>query len=73
MRLAVLGVEDAFGANRKFWHIVKPGSYTVPQVGGAENLAHGTALCGRWVATNGYSSDFRPPDGSLCPACRERN
>lgn len=73
LKLAVLGVDDSFGGDRRWWHVVKPGSYSTPQLAGSENLAHGTALCGRVVATNGYPSDFRPPIGSLCPACKERN
>lgn len=73
-QLAVLGmIEPVAGVNPKaleYWHFVKPGSYSIPSLG--EKLSHGTAVCGRTVVTNGYASDFTPPDGSICPACAEQ-
>lgn len=74
-RLAVLGVEvnmeeGAAAPSMRHWHVVNPGSYNVPQLG--TRLSIGRSMCGRRVATNGYASDHRPPDGSLCPACEER-
>lgn len=74
-KMAVLGVETpdkdpTIRPNRmEWWHIVKPGSYSLPQVG--DKLTYGTALCGKYVATNGYASDFTPPEGSICPRCFE--
>lgn len=58
-------------------HVVNPGSWTAPQVpnhpmAGLSGLAHGVALCGIPVVTNGYASDFTPPEWEFCPACRER-
>jgi hypothetical protein len=73
-RLAVLGVAEPIAgvpqADLEWWHVMNPGSYSIPSLG--EKLSHGRALCGRIVVTNGYASDFTPPDGSLCPACAER-
>lgn len=61
-------------------HIVNPGSYTVPHVlhpglmaEGADGLAHGRALCGLPVVTNGYASDHTPPELELCPVCAKTN
>lgn len=76
-KLAVLGVEDGRRA-MGWWHVVRPGSYSAPQGNSwgpdqeGSNLTYGKALCGRTVVTNGYSSDFCPPKGSLCPACAEQ-
>lgn len=78
-KLAVLGVDDSFGGNRRWWHIVRAGSYSAPQVGApGHKITHGTPLCAvaggpKYVATNGYPPDFKPPIGSLCPRCAERN
>jgi hypothetical protein len=36
------------------------------------NLVYGKALCGQTVVTNGYAADWRPPQGTLCPACAEQ-
>lgn len=59
-------------------HIVNPGTYTVPQVpnhpmAGESGLAHARALCGVPVVTNGYASDFTPPELELCPVCAKTN
>lgn len=74
-KLAVLGVAaPVAGANPKsleWWHLMRPGSYSIPQVG--DKLTFGTALCGRRVLTNGYASDFTPPDGAICPSCAEQS
>lgn len=75
-RLAVLGVEDNARA-MGWWHVARPGSWSPPagssgiEPGGA-GLTYARALCGRFVVTNGYAADWRPPDGVLCPACAER-
>ena len=68
-RLAVLGL---VGSGR-WWHVMSPGTWTAPQIGGAGNagIVQGRALCRAVAATNGYASDFRPSDESICPACRE--
>jgi hypothetical protein len=68
-KLAVLGVDidNPLGA----WHIVQPGSYTVPQVGDAGKTI-GRSLCNMHVVTNGYAADFKPAVGSMCPKCGER-
>jgi hypothetical protein len=66
-KLAVLGVDEPPTA---WWHILRPGSFNVPQVGD-KGVSHGRSLCGRIVLTNGYASDFTP-DTDLCPACREQ-
>lgn len=75
-KLAVLGVEDGPKA-MGWWHVARPGSYGAPQgLSGTEcqgdDLVYGRSLCGRTIVTNGYASDFKPPDGALCPGCRER-
>jgi hypothetical protein len=76
-KLAVLGVEEGARA-RGWWHVLRPGSFTPPQgLSGApdqegRNLCHGRALCGLIVVSNGYSSDWKPPVGQLCPACAEQ-
>jgi hypothetical protein len=76
-KLAVLGVEDGRRA-MGWWHVCKPGSWTAPQAlalhGGAEgtDLTYARALCGRRVVSNGYAADWRPPAGTLCPACAEQ-
>lgn len=76
-RLAVLGVEDGRRA-MGWWHVVRPGSHGAPQGNSwgpdqeGANLVYGKALCGRTVVTNGYAADWRPPQGTLCPACREQ-
>lgn len=77
-RLAVLGVAcDRGGQVRdtKRWHIMNPGTWNVPQLGGAGNagLTVGRTLCGKDAYSNGYAADHRPPDGALCPACSERS
>jgi hypothetical protein len=76
-KLAVLGVEDNARA-MGWWHIVRPGSHGAPQGNSwgpdqeGNNLVHGKALCGRTVVSNGYPADWRPPPGTLCPACAEQ-
>ena len=76
-RLAVLGVEDG-PRSMGWWHVCRPGTWDTPQglSGQADqqgaDLAYAKALCGRRVVTNAYAADFRPPDGSLCPSCREQ-
>jgi hypothetical protein len=76
-KLAVLGVEDGRRA-MGWWHVARPGTWSAPQgLSGqsgqqGDDLTHAKALCGRTVVTNGYAADWRPPDGLLCPACRER-
>jgi hypothetical protein len=75
-RLAVLGVEDGPRAMGR-WHVARPGSWAPPAgSSGTEpdgaGLTYAKALCGRYVVTNGYAADWRPPDGLLCPACREQ-
>jgi hypothetical protein len=76
-RLAVLGVEDRAGAAMGWWHVARPGSWDPPagssgtEPGGA-GLAYARALCGVFIVTNGYAADWRPPDGTLCPACSEQ-
>ena len=77
-RLAVLGVEDRPGAAMGWWHVCRPGTWNMPQGhSGAsdqqgDDLTYARSLCGRRVVSNGYAADWRPPDGSLCPACREQ-
>jgi hypothetical protein len=76
-RLAVLGVEDGRRA-MGWWHVVRPGSHGAPQGNSwgpdqeGANLVYGKGLCGATVATNGYAADWRPPKGTLCPACSEQ-
>ena len=86
-KLAVYGYREAptVGATRKQAerqlaraHIVNPGTYTVPQVAnhpmaGESGLAHATALCGIAIVTNGFASDFTPPELELCPVCARTN
>ncbi len=75
-KLAVLGVEDG-RRSMGWWHVARPGTWDTPQglsgtacEGG--DLSYAKALCGRTVVTNGYAADWRPPDGLLCPGCREQ-
>lgn len=75
-KLAVLGVEDGL-RSMGHWHVARPGTFGAPQgLSGTEcqgaDLVYGRALCGRTIVTNGYAADWRPPDGLLCPACREQ-
>jgi hypothetical protein len=76
-RLAVLGVEDGLRSMGR-WHVARPGTWSVPQgLSGrsdqeGNDLTYARALCGRRVVTNGYAADWRPPDGQLCPGCREQ-
>lgn len=76
-KLGVLGVEDGPLA-MQWWHVCRPGTWNTPQGLSGQtdqqgaDLAYAKALCGKRVVTNSYASDFRPPDGSLCPACREQ-
>jgi len=76
-RLAVLGVEDGRRA-MGWWHICRPGTWDPPQGNSwgpdqeGANLVYAKALCGRTVVSNGYAADWRPPAGTLCPACAEQ-
>lgn len=73
-RLAVLGVGsvDDVIPDLKYWHIMRPGTWSAPQIGGSHNagLVVGKTLCGLRSYSNGYASDFYPPAGSTCPACK---
>lgn len=77
-KLAVLGVEDNPLTAMDKWHVVRPGSYSIPQgLSGTacegDDLSYAKSMCGLTrIVTNGYASDFRPPDGALCPACAEQ-
>ena len=76
-RLAVLGIAtDPTGQvhDARKWHVMNPGSYSVPQLGGVGNagLTVGRTMCGFFAWTNGYAADHRPPEGVLCQACAER-
>ena len=75
-KLAVLGVEDGRRA-MGWWHVARPGTWDPPAgSSGTEpegaGLAYAKALCGRFVVTNGQPADWCPPDGLLCPACKEQ-
>lgn len=75
-KLAVLGVEDGARA-MGHWHVCRPGTWDPPQgLSGTEcqgaDLVYAKALCGRTVVSNGYAADWRPPAGTLCPACSEQ-
>jgi hypothetical protein len=76
-KLAVLGVEDGLRA-MGWWHVCRPGTWNTPQGLSGESdqlgadLTYATAMCGRPVVSNGYAADWRPPEGLLCPACREQ-
>lgn len=77
-RLAVLGIgTNAEGTvnDTRFWHVMNPGTWNTPIVGGAHNagLTVGRTLCGRHAWSNGYAADWKPPEGSMCPACAERS
>jgi hypothetical protein len=72
-KLGVLGCEEPTPAHpyaARWWHVVVPGTYAAPDL--ITKMTHGRALCGRTVVSNGYAADWRPPEGSLCPACSER-
>ena len=75
LRLAVYGVvETGTSVELALWHVVSPGTYTVPQVAahagfGEWGLSHAKALCGLPVVTNGHAADHTPPEVSLCPVC----
>lgn len=76
-RLAVLGVEDG-RKSMGWWHVCRPGTWSPPQGNSwgpdqeGANLVYAKALCGRTVVSNGYAADWRPPAGTLCPACSEQ-
>lgn len=76
-KLAVLGVEDGPRA-MGWWHVCRPGTWNAPQgLSGrtdqqGDDLTYAKALCGRTVVSNGYAADWCPPDGQLCPRCREQ-
>ena len=76
-KLAALGVEDG-RRSMGWWHVVRPGSHGAPRGNSwgpdqeGANLVYGRAVCGRMVVTNGYAADWRPPAGTLCPACAEQ-
>ena len=75
-KLAVLGVEDGPKA-MGWWHICRPGTWNPPQgLSGTEcegaDLVYAKALCGKFVVSNGYPADWRPPPGVLCPGCAEQ-
>ncbi len=67
-KLAVLGVDELNPLGP--WHVVRPGSYSVPQIGG--EVTFGRSVCGRMVLTNGYAADHAPQGPGLCPACNEQ-
>ena len=78
-KLAVYGVVEK-GNERELaeWHIVNPGTFTVPQIAahpgyGSWGLAHGRALCGKAIVTNGHAADHTPPERSLCKRCAGLN
>lgn len=56
-------------AQAHWWHVARPGTIGRPDP--LTRMTFATSLCRRNIATNGYASDFRPPDGALCPACKE--
>lgn len=68
-KLAVLGVDidQPLGP----WHVMKPGSFNVPQIGD-NGKSIGTTLCKKFAITNGYASDFAPQHQELCSGCREQ-
>ncbi len=76
-KLAVLGVEDGL-KSMGWWHVCRPGTWDPPQGNSwgpdqeGANLVYAKALCGRIVVSNGYAVDWRPPAGTLCPACSEQ-
>jgi hypothetical protein len=75
-KLAVLGVEDGARA-MGWWHVARPGTWDPPKgSAGTEpegaGLTYAKSLCGRYIVTNGYAADWRPPAGLLCPACAEQ-
>ncbi len=71
-KLATLGVLHGATSNAqaRWWHIARPGTIGHPDP--VTRMTFATSLCRRNIATNGYASDFTPPDGALCPACREQ-
>ena len=76
-KLGVLGIgcsPDGVVRDTTRWHVMNPGSYNAPQLGGTDNagLTVGRTICGMFAYSNGYAADWRPPEGSLCPACQER-
>lgn len=75
-KLAVLGVEDGPRA-MGWWHVARPGSWDPPKDSSGiapdgGGLTYAKALCNKYIVTNGYAADWRPPPGSLCPACAEQ-
>ena len=69
-KLATLGVlHGAVTAEQaKWWHVARPGTVGHPDP--LTRMTFATALCRRNIVTNGYASDFAPPDGTMCPACK---
>jgi hypothetical protein len=74
-KLAVLGIaasEDAEVPDMEHWHIMRPGTWSAPQIGAPGNagIVVGRTVCGKHAYTNGYAADFHPPAGATCKACR---
>jgi hypothetical protein len=72
-KLGVLGVEEPSPSKpnaARWWHVLRPGSWAAPDA--ITKMTYGRAVCGRIVVSNGYAADWRPPEGSICPACNER-
>ncbi len=70
-KLATLGVLHGAVTNTQahWWHVARPGTIGHPDP--LTRMTFATALCRRNIVTNGYAADFHPPDGALCPACKE--
>lgn len=71
-KLATLGVLHGAvtAAQAHWWHVARPGTIGVPDP--LTRMTFATSFCRRNIVTNGYASDFTPPDGALCPACKEQ-
>ena len=72
-KLGVLGCEEPKPGRPntlRWWHVLRPGTYGTPDL--ITKMTYGRALCGRVVVSNGYAADWRPAEGSMCPACNEQ-